>query len=141
MHGEASDFWQRHSLKYLEMAFRTDKQEIMAHPDGYGKKTGDCGDTVELFIKANGDILETMSYHVNGCMNTAASANTVIHLAEGKTADQAWEISPETVSAYLETLPEDHFHCAELAVGALYVALSDLQENRRSPWKKTYRKF
>ncbi len=141
MHGEASDFWQRHSLKYLEMAFRTDKQEIMAHPDGYGKKTGDCGDTVELFIKANGDILETMSYHVNGCMNTAAAANTVIHLAECKAVDQAWDISPETVFNYLETLPEDHFHCAELAVGALYLALSDLQENRRSPWKKTYRKF
>jgi nitrogen fixation NifU-like protein len=74
-------------------------------------------------------------------MNTAAAANTVIHLAECKAVDQAWDISPETVFNYLETLPEDHFHCAELAVGALYLALSDLQENRRSPWKKTYRKF
>jgi nitrogen fixation NifU-like protein len=141
MHGETSDFWQTHSIKYLEMAFRTDKQEIISQPDGYGKKTGDCGDTIELFITANGDTLENMSFHVNGCMNTAACANTVIQLAEGRTVDQAWDISPETVFAYLETLPDDHFHCAELAIGALYLALSDLQENRRSPWKKAYRKF
>ncbi len=140
MHGETSDFWQTHSLKFLEMAFRTDHQETIANPDGYGKKTGDCGDTVELFIQANGERLHRITYFVNGCLNTAACANTVILLAEGKTLDQAWEIIPEQVNDFLETLPPDHFHCAELAVGALYLALADMQEKRRSPWKKMYQK-
>ncbi len=44
------DFWQDHSLHYLEMAFRTDKREIINNPDGYGKRTGSCGDTVEIFL-------------------------------------------------------------------------------------------
>ena len=52
-------------------------------------------------------------------------AFAVAFLAEGKTIGEAWEIAPEAVAEYLETLPEDHFHCAELAVGALYLALSD----------------
>lgn len=138
MNEEGSDFWQSHSLKYLEMAFRTDKQEIIEHPDGYGKKTGDCGDTVEIFLKARDNIIETASYYINGCMNTAACANTIVLMAENKTIDQAWEITPEAVAEYLETLPKDHFHCAELAVGALYMALSNLLELRRAQWKKAY---
>ena len=138
MNEEGSDFWQSHSLKYLEMAFRTDKQEIIKHPDGYGKKAGDCGDTVEIFLKASDNIIETASYYIKGCMNTAACANAIVLMAENKTIDKAWEITPEAVAEYLESLPKDHFHCAELAVGALYLALSNLLELRRAQWKKAY---
>jgi nitrogen fixation NifU-like protein len=138
MSQETSDFWQSHSLKYLEMAFRTDRCEMPASPDGYGKKTGDCGDTTEIFLKTRGETIENVSFHTTGCMNTTACANTVAYLAEGKTIAEAWDITPEDIAAYLETLPADHFHCAELAVGALYLALSNYNELQRSPWKKPY---
>ncbi len=139
MDAEGKDFWQSHSLKYLEMAFRTDKQEIIKHPDGYGKKAGDCGDTVEIFLKAKDNIIEMASYYINGCMNTVACANTIVNMVENKTIEQAWDITPEAVAGYLETLPKDHFHCAELAVGALYLALTNLLELRRAQWKKIYK--
>jgi hypothetical protein len=69
-----SDFWQDHSLTFLEMAFRTDCRERLDKPDGYGKKVGDCGDTVEFFINLDGDILGTLAYDINGCLNTNADA-------------------------------------------------------------------
>lgn len=138
MSEDTNSFWQSHSLKYLEMAFRTDRCEILAAPDGYGEKTGVCGDTVEIFLKTRGDTIENVSFHTTGCMNTTACANTVAFLAEGKPIGDAWEITPEAVAEYLKTLPEDHFHCAELAVGALYLALSNYNELQRSPWKKSY---
>jgi nitrogen fixation NifU-like protein len=134
-----SDFWQDHSLTFLEMAFRTDCRERLDKPDGYGKKVGDCGDTVEFFINLDGDILGTLAYDINGCLNTNACCNAIVSLAAGKTMDAAWEITPEQVSGFLESLPQDHFHCAELAVGTLYLALANARENRRSPWKKLYR--
>ena len=59
-------------------------------------------------------------------MNTNACCNTVSRLTEGKTVDEAWELLPEDIDDYLETLPEDHFHCAELAVGGFFMALNDL---------------
>lgn len=132
-------FWQSHSLKYLECAFRSDRQETVHRADGHGKKTGDCGDTVEFFINTKADRLNAVSYAVNGCMNTNACANAVIDLAEGRTMDEAWEITPDMVSTYLESLPEDHFHCAELAIGAFYLALADAKRNLKSEWKKAYR--
>lgn len=137
---DASNFWQHHSLHFLEMAFRTDKREIVAQPDGHGKKSGDCGDTVEIFLQLGTDqqSISAVSYHTDGCLNTNACANTVAHLIEGKSIDDAWKVTPEEVAAFLETLPPDHFHCAELAVGALYLALADLSQGRRQGWKRLY---
>ncbi len=133
-----TDFWQSHSLKYLECAFRSDRHETLRRADGHGKKTGDCGDTVEFFIILNEERLQSISYVVNGCMNTNACANAVIDQAENRSMDEAWEITPEMVADYLESLPEDHFHCAELAIGAFYLALADARRTLQTGWKKPY---
>lgn len=119
------DFWQDHSLRYLEMAFRSDRRETVAEPDGLGSRTGDCGDTVTFFLTTRQGRIRSISFETNGCLNTNACANTVCELVEGKTLEEAWSLTPEDVAGYLETLPADHTHCAELAVGALYLALSD----------------
>jgi nitrogen fixation NifU-like protein len=132
------DFWQDHSLHFLEMAFRTDRREIKRHPDGYGKRTGDCGDTVEMYLSIREGRIQSVSFETNGCLSTNACANTVARLAEGKRVDEAWEITPEDVAGYLETLPPENMHCAELAVGALYLALRNCRELERDPWKKIY---
>lgn len=63
-------------------------------------------------------------------MNTMACCNTVVHMAQGLTPDQAWEITPDQVAEYLETLPEDHYHCAELSLGGFYLALTDFRQRR-----------
>ncbi len=139
MEPEKFDFWQTHSPHYLEMAFRNDRRERLAQPDGYGKRTGQCRDTVEIYLSVGDDRIQSVSYETNGCMNTNACANTVAELAMGKKVDAAWEIAVEDVIAYLETLPPQNHHCAELAVGALYLALTDYQEKKRQPWKKIYR--
>lgn len=139
MTSETDNFWQHHSLNFLEMAFRTDRQEKIQHCDGHGKKIGDCGDTVEFFINVDGEKIRDASYMSNGCLNTNACANTVLNMIEGKTISQAWEVTPEMVAEYLQTLPEDHFHCAELSIGALYLALADAVKTQRAPWKKMYR--
>jgi nitrogen fixation NifU-like protein len=136
---DATDFWQDHSLMFLEMAFRSDRRERLEKADGYAKKTGDCGDTVEFFINTDGNTIKTIAYDINGCLNTNACCNAVVSLVEGKTVDAAWEITPDQIAGYLESLPADHFHCAELVVGTLYLALADTRENQRSPWKKMYR--
>ena len=120
------------------MAFRTDRCERMRAPDGYGKRIGTCGDTVELFLKVVDSRIQGVSFVVDGCVNTAACCNTVAQLVEGRRVPDAWKLTPESVEEYLETLPLDHRHCAELSVGALYLALSDYQKNNRTGWKTLY---
>ena len=132
------DFWQDNSINYLEMAFRHERRERLQNPDGYGKRTGECGDTVEMFLCVKGDRIQTVSFDTNGCINTNACANTVSQLSEGKTIEAAWNIAPEEVIEFLETLPKESYHCAELAVGAFYLALANCQELNRNSWMKPY---
>lgn len=124
------NFWQDHSRHFFEMAFRFDRRKTIKNSDGYGKKTGSCGDTVEMFLIVSNDRIESVFYEIDGCRNTNACANTVAELSEGKTVDEAWEIMPDDVIDYLETLPPENYHCAELSMGAFYLALASLQKTK-----------
>lgn len=119
------DFWQEHSLNYLKMAFSMDRREKPKDADAYGKRTGICGDTVEFFLSIQEGRIQSVSFDITGCINTNACANTVAYLAEGKKIEDAWKITPDDVINFLKTLPSENYHCAELAAGAFYLALSD----------------
>ncbi len=131
--------WQEHAMQFLENAFRVDRQKRVPNADGYGKQNRACGDTIEIFLSIQDDYITTAAYSLKGCINTNACANAVIHLIEGQPVSKAWELSPEMVAAFLHSLPEDHLHCAELAVDALRAALADAREKRKAPWKKLYK--
>jgi nitrogen fixation protein NifU and related proteins len=128
------------SAHFIEMAKRTDNCGTIKDPDGYGKRTGACGDTVEMFLIVRHNRIHKAFFVTDGCINTHACANGVAFLAEGKSIAEAWEITSEKVIGFLGTLPEENTHCAELAVGALYLALVNFQEFKHAPWKRFYSK-
>lgn len=133
--------FQEHSQNYIEMAFTADRRKRIDNPDGYGKRTGQCGDTVEIFLLVAEDCIHNILFEIDGCINTIACANTVARLAEGKTIKNAWDLTSDDIINYLGTLPAEQTHCAELAVGAFYKALSNYQKLKCSPLKKIYGKM
>lgn len=124
------DFWNRHSLKFLEMAFETHRRERLEKPDGHAKATRECGDTVEFFLLLRDTGTLGVSFEIEGCLYSLACANAAAHLAEGKTVSEARRIDGNTIKAFLETLPEVESHCADLAAEALHLALDDLRAKR-----------
>jgi len=128
---ESPDFWNVHSLTLIEMAYEAGSRERLENPDGYGTRTGVCGDTVEFFIMVDhNNCLSSISFDFDGCVYTAACCNSVVRLALGHSVDNVWNITPDMIIEYLQTLPEDHHHCAELCVGAFYLALTDYQNKQ-----------
>ena len=141
MTNQEFDFLNDHSRQFLEMALDHHRYEIIKHPDGYGKNTGQCEDTVEIFLMMGDNRVDHVSFVTDGCINTHACANTVACIAEGKTVSEAWEIMQENIIDFLKTLPEASFHCAELAISALYRAYGNHQELKRNSWKRMYQKI
>ncbi|MBN2419240.1 MAG: iron-sulfur cluster assembly scaffold protein [Deltaproteobacteria bacterium] len=126
------NFWNDHSRNYLEMAYRTDKQEKRQGYPFTGKNIGDCGDMVEIYLDIDKkNIIRNIAYNVEGCLNTNACANTICLLAEGKNTDDAWDITPGNIIDFLETLPPANYHCAELAAGAFYRALNTIKPDKK----------
>lgn len=129
---EEENFWNHHSPVFLEMAYATENRERLDTPHGYGTRTGACGDSAEFFILVEDGIITHISFDLDGCVYTMACCNAVVALVKGKSIEAAWEIKPEDVADFLETLPRDHFHCAQLCVGAMYLALSSLSSQDSS---------
>jgi nitrogen fixation NifU-like protein len=113
------------SDRFLKMIARDDHLGVIDHADGHGKHQGVCGDTVETFLVVHSGRITTIRFAISGCIYTLACANTLAHLMEGRTLAEGWELAPEEIITYLETLPADHHHCAELVVGSFYRALND----------------
>ena len=134
------DFWQEHSLTFLEMAFRTDRRQRPPKPSGIGHNVGACGDSITLYVTLRDAKVQAVAFELNGCLHTAACANAVAQIVEGRDLEAAWRITPDMVADYLQTLPADHFHCAELAVGAFYRALTDVQQKGGKEWQAAYRR-
>jgi nitrogen fixation NifU-like protein len=130
--------FQDHSKKFQEMVSRVERYGELEKPDGYGKRIGDCGDTIEIFLSIQAGQIRMITFRVEGCANTVACGNTVSYLMEGRPLTDGWQLTPENVSDFLETLSADHFHCAELAVGAFYKALTDYNRRQKELWKKDY---
>ncbi len=137
---ETSAAMTEHSAKFQQMATRVERYGQLEYPDGYGQRTGDCGDTIDFYLSVRSGQIQMVTFTVNGCTNTVACGNTVSYLMEGRRLDDGWKLTPENVADYLESLPPDHFHCAELAVGAFYKALTDYNKRQKEKWKSSYPK-
>ncbi len=138
MEHKASLSFYDHSKNFQAMVSRTERYGELEKPDGYGKRIGDCGDTIEMYLSIQAGQMKMITFRVEGCANTVACGNTVSILMEGRTLTDGWQLTPENVSDYLETLSADHFHCAELAVGAFYKALTNYNRKQKELWKKDY---
>lgn len=134
------EFFRRHSDNFIEMALQNDRMERVTHPDGYGKYARECGDTLEIFLTMRDSSIQSASFYTEGCIYTVACANALVRMIEGKPIMDAWSITARHLVDFLQTLPEKEFHCAELAIKTLRLALIDLKEIQRQPWVKFYRK-
>ena len=111
----------------------------LIHPDGSGSCTGECGDRVEMLLELQGEAIARVAFRCDGCAHTVLAANSTAELARNLTLRAALRINALDVLAHQGDVPEDHEHCALLAVNALHEAIADALRTRREPWKKLYR--
>jgi nitrogen fixation NifU-like protein len=80
---------------------------------------GPCGDTMQFFLKISDNIIEKANFITDGCGASIATASQTTLLIEGKPLNFIKKLKPNDVDKALKGLPEDHKHCAELALRTL----------------------
>ncbi len=98
----------------------------LAGPDGTGTAVGQCGDSITVDLQVEGDVIKDIKVDPKGCLFTRACASAVSELVKGRKLAAALQVEPEDVERVLGGLPEDHMHCARLAVNTLGEAVSDV---------------
>lgn len=111
----------------------------MDDADGFARLTGPCGDTMEIQIRVNNDIITDVAFLTDGCGTSIAAGSMVTKLAKGKNITEAQRISRQDVLDALGGLPEESEHCALLAARTLNKTIRDYLTVKKDSWKRTYR--
>ncbi|MDD5510070.1 MAG: iron-sulfur cluster assembly scaffold protein [Dehalococcoidales bacterium] len=113
----------------------------MKDADAFGRITGPCGDTMEIWLKVSGDKVTAASFATDGCAATISTGSMVTEMVKGKTVGEVLGISQQDILDALNGLPEGNRHCALLAANTLKKAAKDYLAFRKEPWKRAYRKY
>ena len=116
--------------KTLEEAYNPKNVGELKEPSAVGKITGPCGDTVQIHLKVEGDIISDSKFITDGCGSSIASGSVVTELVKGKTIEEASKLTAADVLAILGDLPDENLHCPVLAINTLKAALEDYRNTR-----------
>lgn len=85
-----------------------------------------CGDVLKLSLKLAGGRIAEIRFLAKGCVCSMACGSALTQLAQGKTIQQARELSREQLLQAVGGLPPASAHASHLAMDALAGALDQI---------------
>lgn len=101
---------------------------VLDKPDAQGHFLGSCGDRMQIDLRVHDGKIQEAKFLADGCGATIACGSMITKMACEKTLDEASIITQSELLVALDGLPEDHIHCADLAVMTLREAIIDAIE-------------
>jgi nitrogen fixation protein NifU and related proteins len=132
----------RYSAKTIDHVLNPRNLGVMENADGYASGSlGNCGDTIEFWLKINGDKISQAVFMTDGCANSIACGSAITEIVTGKDIKEAMVINQQDVLDALDDLPEEDRHCALYTSNILKAAVRDYLDVKKEPWKRAYRKY
>jgi nitrogen fixation NifU-like protein len=88
--------------------------------------TGQCGDTMKVYLKMNDDIIEDAKIQVLGCPGAISAAMVAMEMIKGMTIEQARKITDRDIFRRLVEIPDQKQHCIRLAVKTMNKAFDEI---------------
>jgi nitrogen fixation protein NifU and related proteins len=111
--------------EFLRLARFPKNIGALANPSATSTAVGKCGDSIEVSLRIERESIAEIKVQPRGCVYTLVCASAMSELAKGRNLDQALNLEPQDVATALGGLPEDHLHCARLAVNTLGEAIAE----------------
>jgi nitrogen fixation NifU-like protein len=102
----------------------------MKDPDGHGRQTGVCGDSMEIFLKFENDRVKEASFVADGCGSSTVCGSFAAEMAIGKNTHELLEITAGAIIKKMGGIPKEDEHIALLAAETVHEALNDYLINR-----------
>ena len=104
---------------------------VLEDADGVGRAGNPvCGDIMEMSVKIRDDVITDIKFRTFGCGAAIATSSMATELIQGKTIDEALEVSNRAIAEALDGLPPIKMHCSVLAAEALRATLADYYTRR-----------
>src|SRR3982751_882627 len=119
------------------MSYSATFKEHLAHPHNVGKlveattvaeETNPvCGDRIRLYLLISDGRIESARFLAYGCPPTLVCGSVLTRLLEGKTPEEAFQITKAELLGVVGGLPTRKHHSAALAIETLQSALATLK--------------
>ena len=104
---------------------------IIENPDGIGYLDDPSyGINLGLYIKVKDNTITDAKFKAFGCAATIATVSMVSEMLEGKSIEQALDISDKEIAEALDGLPPSRMHCAELGHELIKSAVDDFMQKK-----------
>lgn len=100
------------------------------------KVTGPCGDTMEFWLKIDGNKILMASFTTDGCENSIICGSTAGYMLQNKTLDEANALTDKQVLTEIDCLAEEFKHCTLLAVTTIKKAIENYKLTEQSSYQK-----
>lgn len=97
----------------------------MDAPDSQGRAQSSCGDSMEMYLRLDGERIAEATFVTDGCSPTVASGSKLTTMVQGMSLAEAGALTSDDLLAALDGLPAEHLHCAVLAVDTLHEAIAN----------------
>ena len=136
-----ADMRKYYSEKVIDHFLKPRNLGEIQNADGFGRVTGSCGDTMEIWLKVKNDIIAKATFMTDGCGTSIASGSMITEMVKRKSILESHKVTQQDVLNALDGLPEESVHCALLAADTLKTAIKDYLTFKNEPWKRAYRQY
>ena len=111
--------------KAIDYYLRREHMGSLPDANQISELTGQCGDTMKIFLKIKDNIIQEAKIQVLGCPGAIASAMAAMEMVKGKSVEEAAAIKDGDVYKIIEQLPDQKQHCIRLSIKTLQQALDE----------------
>ena len=87
---------------------------ILPDADQITELTGQCGDTMKIYLKLENGRIKDAKIQVLGCPGAVASAMAAMDMIRGKTLEEAMALTDRDIFRVLVDIPDQKQHCIRL---------------------------
>ena len=109
----------KYALVAQEIIITRENMGKLEKPSLSGRVRGCCGDSIQIDLSLDGNLIKDARFQTDGCSATIACGGMITRMIKGKTLAEALKFDSDALRKALGGLPHGHQHCANLAVNTL----------------------
>lgn len=121
-----------YSSKAIDYYLRKVNVGRIDDPSVHAVYTGPCGDTMEVYLAIEADIIRDARFQAIGCAGAFSSGSALMEMVKGKSLQEAERITEEDIIDFLGGIPEQKFHCTCLAKRTFQMAITKYRRTGKS---------
>lgn len=94
--------------------------------------TGPCGDTMEIYLNIESDIIKDAKFQAVGCAGTFSAGSALMEMAKGKNLGWIKKITERDIVNHLGSMPQQKNQCVCLAITTFQKTIEKYRKSMKS---------